>query len=357
MQKTNFKFNWPLIGNVQIVEFLEKIIIKGEVSGTYIFSGPDNLGKATTAVNFAQILLCQNRSSKSMPCENCPACQHFLAYRKKEELENKAENEQENLIYTHSDFHLIKKDKDKKNISIEQVRDFIRNLNLSSFFNSYKIGIIKHADCLSNEASNALLKTLEEPKDKVIIILIAQDVNSINQTIASRSKVLNFRPVPADIIYNYLMQKGASRNEAKTFSRLSLGRPALALKFFENNIFYENYREKAKIFVNLFGQDLNSRILSINNLFDKKTTGQELVKKTKRTLEIWQGTCRDLLFLEFNNENIVQNHFLEDELKVVKSYLDAGRLVRIFKLIEAGRANLEANVNPKLVLENLAINL
>lgn len=357
MQKNNFKFSWPVIGNAHIIEFLEKTIAKEDMNGSYIFSGPDNLGKATTAINFAQILLCQNRQTgKNLPCGECPTCQHFRAYKKSEETNDNSDSEQDNLIYAHSDFHFIKKDKDKKNIAIEQIRDFIRTLNMSSFLNSYKIGIIKQADYLSNEASNALLKTLEEPKDKVIIVLVTQDVNKINPTIVSRSKVLNFHPVPADVIYDYLLEAGASRNEAKNFSRLSLGRPALALKFFEDKDYYRHYQEKMEIFINFFSQDANHRMLAINGFFNKNIVGQELVKRTKRILEIWQSATRDLLFLEYNNEDIVRNWFVVNELKRAKLNLPVSRLLTGFELIHSSQEMLEANVNPKLVLENLVIN-
>ena len=358
MSKYNYKFDWPLVGNAHITEFLEKIILKEEVSGTYIFSGPDNLGKTTAAIYFAQILLCQNRlTSKTLPCEECPTCQHFRAQRSEEE-KIESESEQENLLYVHGDFHLRKKEKDKKNISIEQVRDFIRTLNMSSFSNSYKIGIIKHADTLSKEAANALLKTLEEPKKKVIIILITQDANQISQTILSRSKVINFHPVPADIIYDYLLEElNASRSEAKNYSRLSLGRPALAAKFFEDKKFNKNYLDKMEIFINFFNQDINARLLAIETMFDKKITGQELVKKTKRTLDIWQGILRDWTLLDSGQDNLIQHVLAEGELKQIKRSLSISRLIKLFELIKNSREMLGANVNPKLVLENIAINL
>lgn len=358
MPKYISKFNWPLVGNAHITEFLEKIILKEEVSGTYIFSGPDNLGKTTTAIYFAQILLCQNRQAgKLVPCEECPTCRHFREQRN-EETKEAGEGGQENMLYAHGDFHLIKKEKDKKNIAIEQIREFIRTLNMSSFLDSYKIGIIKHADSLSNEASNALLKTLEEPKEKVIIILIAPDVNQINSTIASRSKVLNFHPVPADDIYDYLLKNlKASRSEAKNYSRLALGRPALAVKFLEDKDFNKKYCEKMEIFVNFFGQDINSRLLAVDQMFDKKIAGQELVKKTKRTLEIWQGIVRDFLLIDLGQNHLVQHVLVENEMQKAKKSLAASRLLDLSRLIQYSKVLLEANVNPKLVLENIAINI
>ena len=357
MPKYISKLNWPLVGNTHITEFLEKIIARDEVSGTYIFSGPDNLGKTTTAIYFAQILLCQNRQTgKVAPCEECPTCRHFREQRDQESAADEAE--QGNMLYAHGDFHLVKKDKDKKNISIDQIRDVIRTLGMSSFLDSYKISVIKHADSLSNEAANALLKTLEEPKEKVIIILIAPDVNQINSTIVSRSKILNFHPVPTDEIYDYLLKDlKASRGEAKNYSRLALGRPALAVKFLEDKDFNKKYQERMNVFVGFFSQDINGRLLAIDQLFDKKITGQELVKKTKRTLEIWQGVVRDLLLVECGQDNLVQHVIVEEKIKQAKKKVAAASLLNLSQMIQYSKVLLEANVNPKLVLENIAINV
>ena len=359
MSKQNSKLNWPLVGNAHITEFIEKLILKDEVSGTYIFSGPDNLGKTTTAIYFAQILLCQNKQNgKVLPCGECSICRHFSEQRNQESSVASGETGQDEMLYAHGDFHLIKKEKDKKNIGIEQIRDFIRTLNLSSFLDSYKIGIIKHADSLSNEASNALLKTLEEPKEKVIIILISADIGQIHSTIVSRSKVLNFHPVPTEEIYDYLLKDlKKSRSEAKSYSRLALGRPALAVKFLEDREFNQKYQEKMNIFINFFSQDINSRLLAVDQLFDKKVAGQELVKKTKRTLEVWQGIIRDFLLIECGQDNLMQHVIVEDKIKQAGRGIAASRLLNCSTLIQRSKIMLEANVNPKLVLDNIAINL
>ena len=254
MQET--KFNWPLVGNSHIIEYLEKIIINKQAKGVYIFDGPDNLGKATVARFFAQSLLCENRQGTASPCQQCNSCKSFKI------KNNSPEDETfEETGSTHSDYHIIKKEKDKKNISIEQVREFIRTLCMSSFLNSYKIGIIKHAESLSQEAANALLKTLEEPRDKVIVILVVSNLEQLPDTIVSRSQVLRFYPVNREVIFDYLIEEyRASRSEAKNLSRLCLGRPALAVKFLENKDFYKVYKEKVDLFLNFFQQDINQKL-------------------------------------------------------------------------------------------------
>lgn len=343
MNNENFKFDWPLVGNSHITEFLGKSINSKRLSSVYIFNGPDNLGKTTLANYFAQILLCSDRSG--VPCGQCPSCRSFLL----------KSGDNYDLGNAHADFYLLKKEKDKKNISVEQTREFIRFLNMSSFVGACKVGVIKHADNLSTEAANALLKTLEEPQENTVIILITKDAERLPQTIVSRSQVLNFRLVDTDTIYDYLVNKfGIGRGEAKNFARLSLGRPALALKFWEDREFRIKYENRVEMFLAFLGQDINGRLQALDKLFDKKIQGQEAVTLAKRTLEVWQGVIRDYVLLIFNHNNLVQHYQVEE---AGRSNLNVPQLLRFLELCKQSEKYLQANVSPKSVLENIAISI
>lgn len=351
MNKSGFNLKWPLLGNGHIVEFLAKSIASGKVAGSYIFTGPDNLGKTTMANYFAYSLLCQNRSGGrgDLPCGLCPACKQHRFSRKE-----KIEDGEETSI--HGDLHLIKREKDKKNISIDQVRDFIRTLGMSSFLNSYKIGIIKHAETLSLDAANALLKTLEEPKNKVIIILVTSRPEALPQTIISRSQALRFYPVKADIIYDYLVKvRQANRSAAKNFSRLALGRPALAVKFFEDKDFYDIYLKRVNAFLSFSREDINGRFSLIEELLGEKATGPESSRLAKRIIEIWQGLVRDLLLLHFGEGNLIQHEVVIKELERERSRFNLTALIGLNDRLRQTEDYLRANVNPKMALENLAM--
>ena len=304
------KFNWPHVGNKHIKEFLEKSIINNKnINSTYIVNGPDDLGKTTTAYYFAKSLLCKNSlvDSYNGPCEKCPAC---LSIKNKNKLKSEEEK-----ISEYSDFFVVRPQLDKKNITIEQVRQFINSMSMTSFLGSYKVGIIKHADKLSKEAANALLKTLEEPKKNVVIILITEDYENLPSTIVSRSQVLEFYPVSTDEIYTYLIKElRASRSQAKNFARLSLGRPAMAAKFLQDNEFYETYISKVKVFLNFFKQDINMRIKGIQELFGESLKGQEAVKQVEQVLRIWEGVLRDIVLTNLNLGNLIQHEIVKDSL-------------------------------------------
>ena len=252
------------------------------------------------------------------------------------------------------DFHVISREPGKKNISIVQIRDFIKILEMSSFANSYKVGIIREAETLSPEAANALLKLLEEPQEKVIIILITAQVEAIIKTIVSRSQVLNFYPVPTAVIHDYLIkERGASPSLAKRYAHLALGRPALAVKFFLEPEFYQDYAAKVEVFLNFFQDDLVKRLQAVGALLSNKKDEGEPVKAVAQILEVWIGLARDLLLINLDQVDLIQNLEAQATLKNITSV----SAEKIIKLLETGQKYLAANVSPKNVLENIAINI
>lgn len=340
------KFNWPLVGNKNIADFLSKSLDNGNLAGSYIFLGPDGLGKTTIAFRFAQILLCTEKEAVNFPCEKCNSCRFF----KKSETSDSQ--------VAHGDLHLIKKEPDKKNISVDQIRSFINIISLSSFLGNYKMGIINGAENLSLEASNSLLKTLEEPNKKVVMILTASSLANLPETIISRSQVLNFRPVKSDIIYDYLInEKGASRSQAKNLSSLCQGRPALALKFFEDKDYFKDFSDKSEIFLNFFKQNINDRLKSLEDSLGKTIVGQKGSELAEKTVFIWRGVARDLLLFYFGQKNLIQHQELVLKYQDLNGKIKIENILNLFKILEKSSDYFKANVNPKLSLEQIVINI
>ncbi|MFW5888376.1 MAG: ATP-binding protein [Patescibacteria group bacterium] len=339
---------WPIIGNEHITDYLDRILEKRNLSGSYIFLGPTDLGKTTVARFFAGHILCESEQKEGGSlCGQCPSCKQMNA-------DKNGKGEEGGFEAVHSDLHIVEKDPAKRNISIEQVRGFIRSLGMSSFLNSYKIGIIKNAESLSIEAANALLKTMEEPSGKVVIILIASYLDNIPETIVSRSQVLNFRPVNYGELYDYLLKEyGTDRGSAKNLSHLSLGRPALAKKFFEDKDFYEDYIFRAQVFLDIFGNSINSGFNRIEEMIGGRATGQESAGSVLDALECWTGIVRDLALLRSGNQKFIQHEIFSDNLEKLNQKLDYVDLVNFHDLLQKGKERVRANVNPGLVLEDI----
>jgi DNA polymerase-3 subunit delta' len=347
--KVKEKTGWPLAGNRPISDFLEKSLAAGIIANAYIFLGPRDIGKTAAAMFFAKSLLCQKQAAGTFTLA-CGACQSCRQLQNNKEGENGFET-------LNGDLHLIRKEIDKKNISVEQVREFIRILEMSSFANSYKVGIIKEADDLSEGAANALLKTLEEPRPRVVIILTASRLEKIPATIVSRSQVFNFLPVPSGVIYDYLVDElNCPRTAAKDISRLSLGRPALAAKFFQDKEFYQSYLETSETFLNFFSGNINERIAAIEKIAGGRDE-ENKAESALNILSIWQGVLRDLLMLNVNNGDLIQHEPSRKKLDALKNNLSGARLLKLNESLKRGERYIRGNVNPKLVLENIAVNI
>jgi DNA polymerase-3 subunit delta' len=337
---------WPLVGNRAATEFLEKSAAADNLAGTYIFCGPKDLGKTAAAVFFSQALLCQKRRSGifSAPCGQCSSCQRFFQ-------ENGGESD---LAAVHGDFHVLKRNQDKKNISVEEVREFIKVLSLSSFLGSYKIGLIKEAEDLNQEGANALLKTLEEPRQKVIIILTVSRLEVLPKTILSRGQILRFAPVGFSEIQDFLTaKKNFSRDKAMDAAKLSLGRPALAVKFAEDKEFRDAYSSAAECFLKFFDQGIFRRFKDIDFLLSSGGTDNQL-ERVSGIIGIWRGLGRDFLLSSLSSEYLAQNYDRLEDIRKISRSRERSFWLRLLENLDSADDYLRANVNPHSVLEKIA---
>jgi DNA polymerase-3 subunit delta' len=325
--------NLPKIGNEKAIEFLSRVLTGANPASAYLFLGPSDLGKSTIALSFARALMAGGNSAQAG---------------------------------FNSDLHILEPLEGKQSISINQVRDLIKTLNLSSFLDSYQIGIIKEAELLSQEAQSALLKTLEEPQEKVIIILLAASDDSLLPTILSRVQKLYFQAVPTSTIYDYLLTLApGQRSLAKDLAHLSLGRPLQAIRLLENPNLYQAYLDKAKIILQLFSLSTSARLLALDSLMTDRSYSPAAIKAATDLINILEGLLRDILLLHFNQPERVQHLALKPDLEEKYRQMSGTLndealltwLLERFKLSAQAQEYLAASVNPRLVLEQLAINL
>lgn len=323
------QFSWPKVGNDGLLEFLDRSLSSGKLAQTYIFAGPEDLGKSTVALAFARNLILTDNQKIS------------------------------DFSEVNSDLHILSREEGKKNISIEAVRDFVKTLSLSSFLNSYKIGIIKEAETLSLEAANALLKTLEEPREKVVIILLTAAADSLLPTILSRSQILYFYPVDFATVYNYLNEElKIKRSDAREIASLAAGRPLLATRFVENLDLYENKLKTARLFLSFFKNNIPSRLNNLNNYL--KAEGGLNADKAEDILENWILVARDLNFKILACEELIINQALFSELDKLTKNVDKEQstyYLQVLELLLTLKPYLKANVNPQLVLEQVIYNI
>lgn len=329
MASTPVQFTWPPIGQDRAAAFLEKSLTSGNIAQTYIFSGPKDLGKASLALAFAHNLWRTDGVAAG----------------------------DDNFESLNSDLYILEKEADKKQIGVEQARDFIKRLSLSSFLNSYKIGIIKEAETLSVEAQNALLKTLEEPREKVIIILLVEELSTLMPTIASRSQILYFYPVASASVYDYLLASlDIKRSLAKDLAAAALGRPLRARQWAEDKEAYQEHLDRVGLLFDFLQMSLAERLAVIAAAGSEASLSRETAEEY---LAGWESLWRDYLLLSLGQTDRLRYPFLlPDWQKFTLASTETERLrhaLACLSQLRQARAFLQGFVNPKNVLESLAI--
>lgn len=171
-----------ILGNEKVKDILKKAVQHNTVLHSYLFVGEEGIGKSLFAKEFAKSILCLG---KEKPCEACKSCI---------EIE---ENNQPDYIEIVPDGNSIK---------IEQIRNMQLKVAEKPIVSTKKVYVIQEADTMTQEAQNALLKTLEEPPEYITIILIASNENSILNTIKSRCTKIVFEPLSNEELKKYAQE-------------------------------------------------------------------------------------------------------------------------------------------------------
>jgi DNA polymerase-3 subunit delta' len=170
-----------------------------------LFVGPEGVGKKTFARKLAQALLCERApEAKLDPCEQCPSCLQIQAG-------------------THPDLLQAARPEDKHELPIRVIRDLCLDLGLKPMHGTRRVAIVDDADDLNDEAANAFLKTLEEPPDGSVLILIGTSAEVQLDTIVSRCRVVRFDPLPADELAELLIEQGVTADPAEAARLAALG--------------------------------------------------------------------------------------------------------------------------------------
>jgi DNA polymerase III subunit delta' len=203
-------------GHDDVVEQFRRALVRGRLASSFLFAGPSGIGKRTFALKLTQAMLCQTRPEEAMdPCGACPSCAQVAAG-------------------THPDIDVVGKPADKSFIPLELLigerehrrrEGLCHNMSRKPTLGGRKIAVIDDADYLNAEGANALLKTLEEPPPRSVLILIGTTPARQLPTIRSRCQLIRFQPLPIAIVVELLVSKGlvADRSEAQRLARYSEG--------------------------------------------------------------------------------------------------------------------------------------
>jgi DNA polymerase III subunit delta' len=303
-----------LIGHAALRGFLSRSIANKR-HHAFLFAGPAHLGKDTVA-----------RAAVA------------------DELGRPVKDWQE--LESHPDVHVLAREEGDKNIGIAALRGFIGHFSRSSLWGGRKVGVICGAHELSIEAANALLKTLEEPSGGAILILIADALDRLPETVRSRCQLVRFLPVPADHIKDGLVRRGFAAEAAEDAAAFASGRPGLAMSHAADAATRDGHAKRAAAFAKIAASSISARIAEAGNIAAKAETAE-----LTGVLDAWIGVVREALSAKISGRRASA---------MADSYADGRSVEHIAQVARAAvkaKRMLSENVNPRLVFENLALTI
>jgi DNA polymerase-3 subunit delta' len=315
-----------ITGHADIIKSLNESMEKNRVSHAYIFSGKKGSGKKMTANAFAKALQCENGIGQS--CGICKSCHSF----------DSGNNPDVYYVYPSK----------TKTLSVDDIREqIIERVKTKQYSFRYKIFIVDEADKMTPQAQNALLKTLEEPPEYVIIILIAENAESFLPTVLSRCVVLRFMPIGNDDIKRFLIEKkNMSEADAAFYAEYSMGSIGNALLLSEDENFSAMRHELYEKLISIPKMSLTS-VMAMGRSLDKFKDYSELTDM----IFMWY---RDVFAAKyFDDVRYIIEKDMKDDIFSLAAKYSFESLEKITDAVKKAKKYLSFNTNFQLAMEIL----
>jgi len=332
---------WQVVGQAKAVSFLQHSLEKQALAHAYLLVGPPHTGKMTLAINLAQALNCE---MSEPPCGKCTSCQKIASGK-------------------HADIQIIgltsngnsADTKNRTEIGIDQIRQIQHSAGLPPFEGKYKVFIIDGAEFLSNEAANCLLKTLEEPEDKIIFILLTADGRLLPDTVISRCQRLELAPLAAAELETALNRNwGIESETARLLAKLSHGCLGWAILANLDSGLLQQRTERIEKLIDIINADYEERFVYASYLATQFSQNRGTVQEI---LHLWLDWWRDLMLIKASSSDIITNiDFKTTLVKMAKKY-SLTQIKNFVTSIQEAEEQLRQNANPRLVLEVLMLDM
>ena len=331
---------WQIRGHELLLSQLSKSLQDGTYGHAYLVVGPAQAGKGTLALNVAQTLNCL--SLDDAPCGECLQCSRIASDQ-------------------HADVQVIRVQRDaedaplRREIGIDDVREVQRKASLMPYEGRHRVFIFDGAEYMSEAASNALLKTLEEPPPQVMIILLTAREDALLPTIRSRCRRLELRPLPLAKVAEELSDAHSiGSEEAEKLARLSMGSLGWGLSAAGDSSIMDRREEELDGIARLWMASLEDRFSyasEVASLYSKNS------EQARRLLYRWVHWCRDLLLIQEGAEEFVRNIDRMATLRSMAGGLSTAQVAEFIRAVLNTLEALEQNANARLALEVLMLSI
>ena len=320
-----------IIGHEDIISRFMSSIELDRVNHAYIIAGEEGSGRYTLASAFAKALQCESGGSEA--CGQCKSCKQ-------------AEND------NHPDIIVVSKDKDTV-LSAEAIREqVVDTMDIKPYSSKYKIYIIRDGEMMSEEAASALLKTIEEPPEYGIVIIITKSMEKMLPTIISRCVALTTKPVKEKDIHDYLVNNlGISEDKATFAIEYGQGNLGKAILLASNEEYEGLVRSVIELESGIFDMSIEDVSLAIQKCSDYKMNINDY-------LDLMMMWYRDILVLKVtgNPDRILfkeQYSIISEQSK----YLSFNELEDKKRAIEAAKERINANASMEDIMRLLILTL
>jgi DNA polymerase-3 subunit delta' len=321
-----------ILGQESAVAILRNALLNGRLAHAYLFLGPEGVGKRLTALTLAKAMNCKSPPEMADSCERCPSCVKINSS-------------------NHADVILVESEGEV--IKIDQVRDMQKRLRYRPLEGGRRACLIDSADRLNDAASNALLKTLEEPPDETHLILITSRPHQLLPTLLSRCQWVKFKPLSGAHIVQ-ILQKGHSLegDKANFYASLAGGSAGEALAL-SNRVDFQKRLDWLRAFADIPAKNTEEIFETCERISKEEEEVNDL-------LELWKLWIRDLTVFKVQGEGPGEkliNHDLGAEVAEQAKKYSFDRLDWLFGLISDVQKAIALNANRQLALETLMLEM
>ena len=322
-----------VVGHKNIIQYIGNAVKTDKVSHAYILNEEKGSGKKLLASLFAMSLQCQDREEDGDACGKCQSCKQAM------------NNNQPDIIkVTH----------EKPNtISIDDIREQVNHdIVIKPYSSRYKIYIIADADMMTVQAQNAILKTIEEPPEYAVIMLLTENAETLLPTIRSRCVMLKLRNIKDQLVKKYLMEQMEIPDyKADVCVAFAQGNMGKAIMLATSEHFNEIKEEAVHLLRNINEMDLSDLIEAVKRCMSYKLEISDYMD----VIAIWY---RDVLIYKATRN--VDRVVFSDQLKYIKDRANKSSyegIEIILDALEKAKARLKANVNFELTMELLLLTI
>lgn len=313
--------DWGIIGHDWAVQRLSAAIARGQLAQSHLFVGPPSVGKAALARATTRALIGRDERARRL----------IDAGR-------------------HPDLTWVQPDGDS--IKVDAVRELLHTLALAPVESTHRVAVVDQAHLITDSGKNAILKTLEEPNAKVVMILIAPSTDAVLPTISSRCQVLNLRPAPFADVRQALITRGAPPERATFLARLARGRVGWALNALADEGLLEARAERLDDLQRLLGGTATERFA-----YAEKLARQD-GDKISTVLDEWLLFWRDVgqVIGGTYTENLRNGDRSSVVVQVAQS-VSAADVRTLMHAVAHTEQLIEQNINTRLALDTLLLKM